>query len=545
MMPRWPVTRGLAAAGVALALALVPGAAGAGAPERPRQTVDTAYPAQTGRSVHVPAGGDLQAALDAARPGDVITLEPQAVYTGPFTLPRKTGDAWIVVRTAVADARLPGGRRVDPSQASLMPILEAASGAVIRTAPGAHHYRFVGVRIRPRAGRFLYNLVDLGTGARRADDVPHHLVFDRIYLHGDPRAGARRGIAMNSAWTAVVDSHLADFKERGAEAQAIAGWGGPGPFAIVGNYLEGAGQNVMFGGGDDPAIAGLVPSDIEIRGNHFTKPLAWNHHHPRFAGARWTVKNLFQLKNARRVLVDGNVFEHNWVDAQAGAAILFTVRNQQGRAPWAVVSDVTFTNNVVRHAAAGLQILGRDNIHPSERTRRILVRNALFDDIGGERWGGNGRLFELYDGTADVVIEQVTAFQTGNVITAHGPSHQRFVFRNTIAPHNDYGVIGSGEGPGEPSLRAFFRGAVFAGNVLAGGPAAAYPKGNLFPPTLDAVGFLDRPGGDYRLGPRSRVRRAATDGSDPGADIEALNAVVAKVVQPRRQPPARAEGVRR
>ncbi|MBI2122939.1 MAG: hypothetical protein HYT96_02125, partial [Armatimonadetes bacterium] len=47
--------------------------------------------------------------------------------------------------------------------------------------------------------------------------------------------------------------------------------------------------------------------------------------------------------------VDGNLFENNWQDAQGGTAILFTVRNQDGGAPWSVVQDVTFTNNIVRH----------------------------------------------------------------------------------------------------------------------------------------------------------------------------------------------------
>ena len=47
---------------------------------------------------NVPAGGDLQAALNAAQPGDVITLAPGATYTGNFRLPVKNGDAYIVVR---------------------------------------------------------------------------------------------------------------------------------------------------------------------------------------------------------------------------------------------------------------------------------------------------------------------------------------------------------------------------------------------------------------------------------------------------------------
>jgi len=38
-------------------------------------------------TVNVPPGGDLQKALNAAKPGDVITLQPGATYTGNFVLP--------------------------------------------------------------------------------------------------------------------------------------------------------------------------------------------------------------------------------------------------------------------------------------------------------------------------------------------------------------------------------------------------------------------------------------------------------------------------
>jgi hypothetical protein len=93
-------------------------------------------------------------------------------------------------------------------------------------------------------------------------------------VHGDRLRGARRGIAMNARDVLVVDSYFADFKEVGVDSQAIAGWNGPGPFALVNNYLEAAGENVMFGGAD-PTIKDLVPSDIEIRRNHLAKPLAW------------------------------------------------------------------------------------------------------------------------------------------------------------------------------------------------------------------------------------------------------------------------------
>jgi hypothetical protein len=465
---------------------------------------------------------DLQAALDAAMPGDVIALEPGATFAGPVRLPNKPGSEWITIRTAVADGTFPPpGTRVGPSHAPLMPKIESVSVSAVTAAPGAHHYRFIGVEIRPRSGSFLYNLVELGNREASVESLPHHIVFERCYLHGDPQLGGRRGIAMNSRHTAVVDSYLSDFKEEGADAQAIAGWNGLGPFAIVNSYLEGAGENLLFGGAD-PSIANLVPSDIEIRGNDFGKPPAWKAGEPGYQGTRWTVKNLFELKNARRVLVDGNLFENNWVQAQTGFAILFTVRNQDGGSPWSLVEDVTFSNNVVRHSGSGVNILGHDDIWPSQPAQRILIRNNLFEDIGAGRWGGGGRLFQILARANDVVIEHNTAFHTGNIITTERGPHTGFVYQNNIAPHNEYGIIGADRSPGLNSIETYFPDAVVRGNVIAGGRATAYPGDNFFPPSLAEVGFMDLAAADYRLAGSSRYRHAGTDGKDVGVDFQEL-----------------------
>jgi hypothetical protein len=492
----------------------------------PRSYVDTTFSLPTGRTLKVPAGGDLQAALNTARPGDAIVLEAGAVFTGPFTLPNKRGSGWITVRTSASGSRLPPmGTRVHPADAAVMPKLEAASRSVIIAAAGAHQYRFVGIEIRPRAGAFLYNLVLLGDDDASVEALPHHLIFDRCYLHGDPVKGTRRGIAMNARDAAVIDSYLSDFKEAGADAQAIAGWNGPGPFKIDNDYLEAAGENVLFGGAD-PAITNLVPSDIEIRGNHFTKPLSWKLSDPSYAGTPWTVKNLLELKNARRVLIDGNLFEHNWVHAQSGFAILFTVRNQDGGSPWSVVEDVTFANNVVRHTAAGVNVLGYDDIHPSRQTRRIVMKNNVFDDVGGAQWGGGGRLFQLLDGPADVVIDHNTAFQTGHIIMTEGRPSTGFVFQNNIALHNEYGIFGADVGTGNPSLARYFPGAVVRKNMIIGGDAALYPPDNFFPASLGDVGFVECGGGVYCLPPSSPYRHAGTDGHALGAAISTLSAVI-------------------
>ena len=472
----------------------------------------------------VPPAG-LQAAIDAARPGDVITLSSGATYTGPFHLPVKDGTRDVVIQWTNPFS-LPPGVRMAPGRVRGMPKLTAASGPVITADPGAHNYRLVGLEIAPAPGVFVQNVIQFGSVETSVDQVPHDLTIDRCYVHGDPDVGSRRGLALNSASTTVTNSYFSDFKEVGADSQAIAGWNGPGPFEITNNELEGAGENIMFGGAD-PTIPGLVPSDIHIARNHMMKPLAWQAGAGTASDAQWSVKNLLELKNAQRVKIEGNLLENNWIQAQDGFSILFTVRNQDGSAPWSIVSDVTFINNLVQHVAAGVNILGFDDIHQSQQTQGVTVRNNLFLDVGGS-WG-NGRLFQILNGTASVTIDHNTAFQTDTVLFGGDTlPHTGFVFTNNIAPHNLYGVIGSGTGSGQDTLNHYFPNATFQGNILIGGDSSHYPSGNFFPASIGDVGFMGLTDANARLALGSPFRHKATDGTDPGIDLAALSSALGK-----------------
>jgi hypothetical protein len=534
MLPFRATVRALTLAAVSLVSAVAPVTA-ATLPALPAVYLDTTPVAPTGTTITVNAGGDFQAALNAAQPGDVIALQPGAVFTGPFTLPNKSGTGWITIRSATADSNLPPpGTRVTPAHAAVMPKLQGPNTqAAITTAAGAHHYRFVGVEFRPASGMYTYGLIVLGTAQESTVSVlPSNIIFDRCYIHGDTATGGKRGIALNSRSTAIIDSHLSDWKGQGQDTQAIGGWNGPGPFKIVNNYIEGAGENVLFGGAD-PSIANLVPSDIEFRRNVVSKPLAWNHNDPgTYAGVRWTIKNLFELKNAARVLVDGNVFQNNWMDAQSGFAVVLTVRNDDGAAPWSTLRDVTFTNNVIRNSAAGINVLGRDDRFVSDQTQRVLIKNNVFEGIGGPRLGANGRLLQLIRSPTDVIVDHNTAFHTGNIITVAEGQTSNFVFRNNVVPHNEYGVIGGGMGVGNSSISTYFQKAQFARNVLAGGNAALYPPDNFFPSSLAGIGFVDMSAGNYRLATGSPYKNAGTDGQDLGADIDALEGALSAAVAP-------------
>jgi hypothetical protein len=497
------------------------GAQSGSAPERPRVFLNTDYTPPTGRTIAVVASGDFQDALNQAQPGDVITLEAGATFTGNFTLPNKSGQSgWIVIRSSAADSNLPPpGTRISPTYSNVLPkIVSPNSEPAIRAASGAHHFRFIGLEIGHKAGSMIYAIVDFDGGQTSLSEVPHDLIVDRCYIHGNPSDTSRRGVALNSASTAVIDSYISECHESGADSQAIAGWNGPGPFKIVNNYLEGAGENFILGGAD-PRIQGLIPSDIEFRHNHVAKPVKWKMDHTSYAGIRWSVKNLFELKNAQRVLIESNVFEYNWAESQTGFAILFTPRNQSGQSPWSVVQDVTFSNNVLRHSGSGLNIAGPDNeAGVSQPSRRILIRNNLIEDINSVAWGGDGRLFQIISGAEYVTIDHNTGFATGNILSTDSTQglNVGLVFTNNIVAHNAYGVIGTGTGIGLATLTRWWTSFVFEKNVIVGGQASNYPLGNYFINSFSDVGFVDMAKGDYRLSSSSQYRNAGTDGRDIG-----------------------------
>jgi hypothetical protein len=227
-------------------------------------------------TITVNAGGNLQTALNSAQPGDTIVLQAGATFTGNFTLPVKPGTAYITVRSSAADASLPAANvRIDPRYASFLPKLKSAnSSPVLATAAGAHHWRLQFLEFQGNAGGAA-EMLRLGSSSEaNAANQARLIVIDRVYIHGEPKAGTRRGIALNSGDTTIVNSYISDIKAIGQDSQAICGWNGPGPYKIENNYLEAAGENVMFGGAT-PAIQNLVPSNIPIRRNQFSKTLAW------------------------------------------------------------------------------------------------------------------------------------------------------------------------------------------------------------------------------------------------------------------------------
>jgi len=479
------------------------------------ELMDTTYAAPSGATIVVPDGGNFQTALNNANPGDTITLNAGSTYTGNFSLPVKSGSSYIHIRSSAP--LTPEGIRVTTGDLTGFPkIVTPDVAATIQAAVGAHHYRFINCDIKSGSTAVNGKLIGLGTGDETSDaDFPHHIILDRCGIRGSSANGGRRGVFLCGSYQAVIDSYASDWKEVGADTQAIAAWSGRGPYKIVNNYLEAAGENVLFGG-SVTLISDLTPSDIEVRGNHMFKPLTWKIGDPSYLGTAWSVKNIFELKHAQRVLVEDNLFENCWVHSQTGCAILFTPRNQGGGNPWTFVRDVTFRRNELRNSASALNVLGTDDEFVSQTTKRILIENNLFHNI----YDTDGFLFQVMVGAEDVKINHNTAdheTKTCILTDVAGLPNPRFIFTNNIVRHNLYGIFGSGVGSGNPAIAVYYPGGDFRKNVIVGADSGSYPANNFYPATVGEVGFQNYPT-DLRLTSGSAYHNAALDGTDVGAD---------------------------
>jgi hypothetical protein len=257
---------------------------------------------------------------------------------------------------------------------------------------------------------------------------------------------------------------------------------------------------------------------------------------PTSQGETWQVKNIFELKNARNVVVAYNVFENNWKNAQPGYAILFTPRNQDGACTWCVIENVTFEYNIVRNSGGGINLTGYDWPNASGRTTNVKIRHNLFYNITRDL-GGSGWFLLIGDEPRDIVVDHNTVDIDGSAaVYVYGGTEAApkqvpgLQFTNNAVQHKSYGINGTFFGWGNGILAGYFPGAIVQGNWLQGGTASRYPAGNLFNGTFEAA-FVDAAAGDYRPAPGSVLLGRATDGTNIGADVSAVLAGVRGVVE--------------
>ena len=536
-----------------------------------------------GRVLFLPAGADLNQAYANLECGQTLLLQHGAAWTGPFTFTAKNCDDqhWITISS---DGELPSeGTRITPTATGELAQINLRPNSPPNTF--GDHLRFIGVEWSKLPGPPL-------TAMLSADSAVG-VIFDRNYCHGNPGEETRRCLTLgnNSSHIAMIESWASEFHciavtGSCTDSQAISGGSGTTvttshTIKIVNNFLEAGAENILFGGG---SADGCGPTDVEIRRNHFYKPIEWNPGDPSYGGIPYIVKNLFELKNGCRILVEGNVMENTWGGyTQSGWAIEIGPKNQGGvnntnLCPLCSVTDITIRYNYVDNAGGGLSIANNPNGNGgwSAGGGRYSVHDDIFDDLQYPScYGCTNNLNELMSTYVsadpppnteilhDVVLDHIT--EITNVLLA--PPHTEsaaFVLAgppqlnptgtprvsnlkvtNWIVASGSFGTYPTGGGEDNCSVLSSVRPAnelaacwagdsLFSGNVLVGYPKAAsdWPAGNALAPdwaSLEFVNYNSGNGGDYRLGPDSSFRGTATDGTDPGANVDAVLNMIAGV----------------
>jgi hypothetical protein len=535
----------------------------------------------------VKANDNLQQAINGASCGDTLRLQAGAVFQGLIQIPAKPCDDshWIIVRTSAPDENLPAeGTRLTPCYAGVASLRgrpdfhcasatnvlariefagKAGSGPLLFQS-GANHYRFMGLEItRANSDASVTALAAVQDGA-----TAHHVVFDRVWMHGTAQDETRRGVAL-SAMTdvAIVDSFFTDFhcvavSGSCTDSQTVSAGGGDsseGPFKIVNNFLEAAGENVMFGG----RPAKTTPVDIEIRRNHLFKPMTWLQGQPGFVGGSsghpFVVKNHFEMKNAQRVLFEDNLLENNWGGfTQGGFSIVLSPKNQQNGCPICLVTDVTIRHIKINNVGSVFQIANglSDAGGASSAGERYSIHDVLVDGVHGKDYQSFG-LFALLTSIApplhDVRIEHVTAFVPRFVISIIGTNPKKmtdFTLANNLLSselNNEIGSAGGGfqncafqperQGPAG-IFKSCFDHSSFTHNLIVGG--ANWPPDNIVVKDATAAGIRDphRSPAWYRLCNQkdegckkpSPAIGAGTDSKDIGADVDAIEKMAAAVM---------------
>jgi hypothetical protein len=405
--------------------------------------------------IYVPQGGDLQAAINRAVPGDRILLQPGATFVGNFKLPDKgSSSVYITIRSAAADLLLPpDGVRIRPSDAVNLPVIKSPNTvSALVASPGAHHWRLQFLEFRAN-DRGYGDIISLGSGSSSQNllsQVPHDLILDRVYVHGDPVIGQKRGIAVHSGATWILNSHISDIKAVGIDTQAIMGYNGPGPWTFINNYLEATGENFLLGGAS-PKIQGLVPADIEFSRNYVFKPIEWrNPILAKPAGVSATPSAGGSLPAGTfsyRVLAGMKTAQDQWAYSPRSTEVLAaTAAGGSVTVTWAPVPNAT-RYRVYRGPSAGAQ----DRYF--EVTGTTFVDTGTLAGVAGSGSSMNGTLWQ---------VKNLLELKLGSRVVIDGN-----VMENTwLAAQTGYAVLFTPRNQDDTSPWVYLRDVTFSRNIV-------------------------------------------------------------------------------
>lgn len=323
--------------------------------------------------------------------------------------------------------------------------LQGGSGPLVMADPAAHNYAFYDgeFRVQPATGTETFLLISFGNFktytspqvpqqmdfsgcnglvAQPGCDESVHVGLDRVYIHGynfpvvtATQANIRKAVLLECGYCYLTNSYLRDIDSPNNDSNVVATTWGTGPVKIVNNYLEGASEAIMSGyySGCQKVLSPFQQvADVEIRRNWITaNPFNTMNAAVLIPGLstkylNYVLKNKVEIKAGKRVLYDGNVLEYSAGAAGQQDGTVFSVNDQSAASCSAgsvgnqgsIVADVTYTNNLLRHALAGgyQTSSSAPSTSPSimEKTGTIMYWNNLGYDLGDPTrfgrpgWGG-------------------------------------------------------------------------------------------------------------------------------------------------------------
>jgi hypothetical protein len=506
---------------------------------------------------HTPANGAaLQAVLDAWTPGAAGVIELTAgVDYGFITWPAAatgSADNWIIVRTSEWDnaswpayeTRLPATINGNPVEDFMPTISRTITGsgqrlftplADVAGTEGTvtRNIRFIGINWESR-GTYT-GAYSTTIGLFRASNT--FIGFDRCRFWWQDELKPTQGIATNGGTDIfVIDSRFDNYYGSTIDNSPI--WIYDGSRVLVHNNYIQCNSNGLFLGDNNFRVI----EDITYSGNHITRPATWSTGHgTQKAGG-------FEAKTGLRVLVEENRIENTFSNAWQAITVKaegngsgkssthFTIR-------WNKISSQGTGQGIAFHVTGSSPGAGVGPNHDC-----LIEQNLIYDN-----WQRSIRII------GKVGLERVQVIH--NTALGNGTQNYQFsstefptpssaasyhVFRDNITGGYVTTFNGATQTAGSQSFNIAW-GSTYSAthNVFFYDSITRYdndtdptPLGtmtnNAFP-SLASVGFVDSTSDNYRLTPGSTYSSTgaspASDSTDRGCDVDALETIMAGVVE--------------
>lgn len=357
------------------------------------------------------------------------------------------------------------------------------------------------------------------SGSRDTSENPTHIVFDQCKIgSAADTAEVREGIRFDCNDSMVLDCRF----EYGPNGAGSDGTIGVRNYSVERQLIQ---NNRFITDSGSVFIAGdngiTRADDITVRSNHGSAPTGADN-------GNGVQKSDFESKAGLRVLVENNVFETRTFMTGGHATIQFKADGTPAEAK--NTSHGTVRNNLIYNVsgqAIQFHIRGSSGDANTGPNHDFKAYNNLCYDTGSFAMA-----IQAQTGMERVKVIHNTLMGTvGGSIAGENPGDYLLMRDNIVGGAYFENAVANGSSALNTAWDAEY---VVQYNAWIGELASMYdndtspvPLGtlsnNIFPADNTAMDFADEGSGDYSLNATSPGYQAASDGTDMGVDVSALN----------------------